>query len=268
MRAAHTRARAALHATAPSDLDEVWGWRGRTLSQSVVTEHGPAWLRLACAPTERIATTFWNGSVDAEQAMPTTLPRPKLRDLYDWSEGPWSYRAELYDRASSPAVSTTAVLTHEPDLSPSWWDGLRRTLHTISRVRTHRRTVFQPFLDHAMPRYLGASVDTVASSWSTAHGDLHFANLGAPALIFFDWEGWGLAPTGYDAAMLHSYSLLVPSVAARIRTELVHILDTPTGRFAELVTITELLHISARSEETELRTPLLQRASHLLERAR
>ena len=268
MRAAHTRARAALHATTTSDPEEVWGWRGRTLSRPVTTAHGPAWLRLACAPTDRIATTFWNGSVEAERAMPTTLPRPKLRDLHDWREDPWTYRSELYDRASSPAASKTAVLTHEPDLPPSWWDGLRRALHTISRVRTHRRTAFQPFLDHAMPRYLGAPVDTVAPSWSTAHGDLHFANLGAPALTLFDWEGWGLAPTGYDAAMLHSYSLLVPSAAARIRKELAHILDTPAGRFAELVTITELLHLTVRSEETDLRTPLLWRASHLLERVR
>ncbi|MGW5879002.1 phosphotransferase [Nocardiopsis terrae] len=234
----------------------------------MLTTAGPAWLRLACARSGQIAATFWNGSADAEQALPSVVPRPRLRELYDWHEGPWSYRAELYDRASTPAVSKSAVLTHDPDPPPTWWEGLRRALHTISRVRTSRRTAFQPFLDHAMPRYLGAPVDTVALSWSTAHGDLHFANLGAPALLLFDWEGWGLAPTGYDAAMLHSYSLLVPSAAARIRAELAHILDTPAGRFAELVTITELLHVSARGEETELRTPLRQRASYLLERAR
>lgn len=266
MRAAHTRARAALHATATSDPDEAWGWRGRTLSQSVVTEHGPAWLRLACAPTDRIAPTFWNGSVDAERAMPTTLPRPKLRDLYDWNHGPWSYRAELYEHAPVSAISPSGVLTRHVDLAPQWWLGLHGALATVSAVRTQRHTVFQPFLDHAMPRYLGEPVATVAPSWSTAHGDLHFANLGAPELILFDWEGWGMAPTGYDAATLHSYSLLVPSVSARIRTELVHVLDTQAGRFAELAVITELLHGVARGDDTELRDPLQRRAEHLLGR--
>ncbi|MGG2461549.1 hypothetical protein ACO0M4_17295 [Streptomyces sp. RGM 3693] len=32
-----------------------------------------------------------------------------------------------------------------------------------------------------------------------------------------DWEGFGLAPVGYDAAMLLAYSLLAPGFADRIR---------------------------------------------------
>ncbi|MFE1876426.1 hypothetical protein ACFW9N_37130 [Streptomyces sp. NPDC059496] len=31
-----------------------------------------------------------------------------------------------------------------------------------------------------------------------------------------DWEGWGRAPYGYDAATLYMYALFTPETAARI----------------------------------------------------
>lgn len=63
--------------------------------------------------------------------------------------------------------------------------------------------------------------------------------------------------------MLHSYSLLVPPIAARIRTELVEVPDTPSGRFAELIVITELLHAATRGDHLALAEPLRRRASLL-----
>lgn len=132
---------------------------------------------------------------------------------------------------------------------------------------TRRVTIEQTFLNRAMPRLLGASVDTATPSWSTAHGDLHWANLAGPTLHMFDWEGWGLAPTGYDVAMLHSYSLLVPPLVARIRTEFADVLDTATGRHAELVVITELLHSTTRGDNLHLADALRHRASALMSRA-
>ncbi|MFD9537016.1 hypothetical protein [Streptomyces sp. NPDC060010] len=45
-----------------------------------------------------------------------------------------------------------------------------------------------------------------------------------------DWEGWGRAPYGYDAATLYVYALLVPETAARIRTQLTPVLDRPEAR--------------------------------------
>lgn len=267
MRTAHARARAALNAQPIPEPAEIWGWRARTLSQAVTTTDGRAWLRLASSPPDQIATAFWNGAADAEHAIPATIPRPRLQALHEWQEARWAYRAELYHHAPVPVASPTAVLTQDPAPPASWWGDLRSALKEISDVHTERLTAFQPFLDHAMPRYLGTPIDTRAPSWSTAHGDLHFANLGVPRLYLFDWEGWGLAPTGYDAATLHTYSLLVPSTAARIRAELAHLLNTPAGRFAELVVITEFLHGVARGRNAELHDPLLRRAEQLLERA-
>ncbi|WUH92261.1 hypothetical protein OG900_20535 [Streptomyces sp. NBC_00433] len=265
MRTAHGSACTALDVRpdSASSSPEVWGWQGRTYSRAVTASDGRAWLRLAGSLTERVNATFWNGSLEAERSLPLSVPRPRLRDTHDWTDGPWSYRAELYDHEPEQPVSPTPTLMTAPDLPPTWWTTLAAALTHIAAVPTRRLSVHQPFLDRAMPRYLGTPVTTEAPSWSTAHGDLHFANLCAPTLRILDWEGWGLAPTGYDAAVLHTHSLLVPPVTARIRHEFAHLLATSAGRHAELVVITQLLHTSA---DLRLRHALRTRAAHVLGR--
>lgn len=267
MRTAHALARAALNVLPAANTHEAWGWHGRTLSQAVTTPHGPAWLRVACAPIGQAVATFWDGSIEAERAMPASVPRPRLRLWHDWNDQGWEYRAELYDYAATRPAATSPVLTAIPDLPTAWWAAVRVTLDDIASVRTSRVTIQQSYLDHTMPRLLGTPIDTTAPRpWTTAHGDFHFANISAPTLCLVDFEGWGLAPAGYDAATLHSYSLLVPPVAARIRTELVEMLDTPAGRFAELVAITELLQAATRGDHLALAEPLRWRASLILGR--
>lgn len=266
MRTAHRQARSVLGVRPTPDGHEAWGWRGRTLSQPVTAPGGPAWLRLACSPTGQIDRTFWDGSLAAEKTIPASVPRPRLREIHDFNHQAWEYRAELYDRITARPIAPSPTLTAAPDLPSSWWTALRTALGDITTISTDRHTTEQQYLDWAMPKFLGTSLDTRAPAWSTAHGDLHWANLCAPRLTMFDWEGWGLAPTGYDAALLHSYSLLVPRVAVRVRGEFAEVLNTPVGRYAELVAITELLHTVARGDNLPLAEPLRQRATHLLER--
>jgi hypothetical protein len=266
MRAAHQRARATLGVQPLPDARETWGWHGRTLSQPVSAPGGPAWLRLACSPSSQIARTFWDGSVQAQQLIPATVPRPRLRETHDWTDDAWEYRAEVYDRVTVGPIAQSPSPTAVPDLPGPWWAALRTALADITSVATDRYTIEQQYLDWAMPRFLGNTPGTTVPAWTTAHGDLHWANLCAPQLQILDWEGWGLAPAGYDAATLHSYSLLMPVIAERIRAELAEVLGTPGGRFAELVTITEILHSTARGDNLPLAEPLRQRAAHLLNR--
>jgi len=268
MRHAHRQARTALGVTPEENIHEAWGWRGRTLSQPVAALDGPAWLRVACAPTGQIVATFWDGSLAAERSIPNSIPRPRLQAWHDWNDENWEYRAELYDRVPCHPIAASPSLETMPDLPSLWWTALHTALDDIATVPTRRVTIEQAFLNRAMPRFLGASIDTTAPSWSTAHGDLHWANLCGPTLNMFDWEGWGLAPTGYDVAMLHSYSLLVPALAACIRTEFADVLDTAAGRHAELVVITELLHSTTRGDNLHLADALRHRASEIMSRAR
>lgn len=241
MRTAHQLAREALNVRSDPDQlpQEAWGWHGRTLGRPVTGPNGHHWLRLAGARTGHTAHTFWNGAHDGEAELPTDLPRPRLRRVRDWTDPPWQYRAELYDREQADPISGTMFPEHIPELPNHWWSGLRAALRQVAAVRTTRRTIHPRYLNEALPRILGTRVQTEAITWETAHGDLHWTNLYTPLRII-DWEGWGLAPAGYDPAMLHAHSVLHPSTAARIHREF-PILDTPTGRLAQLVTIAELL---------------------------
>jgi hypothetical protein len=242
-----------------------WGWRGRTLSGRVESTDGPAWLRLVHTRADSANAKLWEGPRAAEDAMPPVVPRPRLRQSLTWTESLDSYLAELYDLVPEPTVSTESpILRHRPELSDAWWASLRSALDTLAAVPTDRVAVRQAYLDRAMPQFLGQEIDTTVPAWSTAHGDLHWANLTRPTLTILDWEGWGAAPAGFDAAMLHTYSLLVPDVSARVRQHLAHVLNTPPGRFAELVVITQLLQTNSRGDNLELEGPLRQRAAELL----
>ncbi|MFI9785910.1 hypothetical protein ACIHEI_20770 [Kitasatospora sp. NPDC051984] len=246
----------------PIGSREAWGWRGRTLSRPVATASGEGWLRLVSAPANTAGGKLWEGPQEAERLMPPAVPRPRLRERRTWTEAEHGYLAELYDRVTTPTITThEPVLRAAPDLDETWWENLSGTLDAIAAVPSGRVAVRQEYLDRAMPEYLGIPVDTIVPAWTTAHGDMHWANLTSPTLIVLDWEGWGIAPAGYDAALLHAYSLLVPETAAQIRRRLDHILNTPAGRFAELVVITELLQTTTRGDNLDLEGALRARLS-------
>jgi hypothetical protein len=267
MRSAHSHARKALRVYLAEAAREEWGWHGRSLGKPVIAPDGPAWLRVASAPAGPASAIFWNGAVEAERSLPRSIPRPRLRAWHDWDNQDWRYRAELYDHLTDRPASPGPILKHNLGPPKSWWTAMRAMLTNLATVHTDRLAVCQQFLDSAMPRLLGAPIDTTAPApWTTAHGDFHFANITAPAFHVLDFEGWGLAPAGYDAATLHTFSLLVPAVTERVRRELGPLLDSPAGQYAELAVITERLHALAHSEPSALDEPLRLRAVQILGR--
>ncbi|MGP4113990.1 hypothetical protein ACTWP5_24160 [Streptomyces sp. 4N509B] len=208
------------------------------------------------------------GTETAATAIPAAVPRPVLRNIDDWVDGEFAYRAELFSRVTqAPIIADGPTLRTETALDGQWWLKLRNALHLVSEVPTDRIGVRQEYVDRAMPEFLGflgRPVNTTVPAWSTAHGDLHWANMTAPELVILDWEGWGLAPAGFDAATLHTHSLLVPRVAERLRKELGDVLSSPAGRFSELVVITILLQTNTRGDNLELTAALRERAAYLL----
>ncbi|MFF3855739.1 phosphotransferase [Micromonospora sp. NPDC002575] len=223
---------------------------------------------MASAPAGQIIDTYWNGAIEAQESLPPSIPRPQLWHWHDWTDQTWAYRSELYEYVAADTVAMHAVITAPLNMPADWWTSARTALQNITTIDTARVTVQPGFLAWAMPRYLGISAsDYTALPWAPAHGDFHFANLCAPALRILDWEGWGLAPAGYDAAMLHSYSLLTPDVANRVQHELAHLLATPAGRYAELTVIAELLDAAEQGINRELTEPLRRRAATILGRS-
>ncbi|MFF1644867.1 FG-GAP-like repeat-containing protein [Streptomyces sp. NPDC058240] len=218
---------------------------------------------------DKASGKLWTGPEDAERQLPQRVPRPRLHLVRQWAEGENAYRAELYDYVVGGTLSPTPVPAAALRLTRAWWDDLRQALGHLAVVRTERTAVRQAYLDRTMPKYLAfldGPVPTTPPAWSTAHGDLHWANLTGPELGILDWEGWGTAPAGYDAALLHAYSIGMPETAERVRDELSTALDSDAGRFAELVVITELLQSAERGDNSELVPALRQRAGEVWHR--
>ncbi|MGW2081248.1 hypothetical protein ACWCOW_30670 [Streptomyces sp. NPDC001939] len=256
MRRAHTAAARRLRVTATGP--EVWGWQGRTLGRRA----DRWWLRLLCEPADRLGGRMWEGSAAAEAALPRSVPRPRLHDLFDWSAEGHTYRAELSEYVPMPALQRGGpALTRELDLPASWWTDLRAALATTATVPTSRVAVSQQWVDKNFTRLLGIPPAQI-TNWTTGHGDLHWANLTEAPLTLLDWEGWGRLPVGYDIGLLHAYSLPGPVTAARIRAEFTHVLDTPDGRTGELIALAQLLQVFHRASHP-FTSYLSQRAEQL-----
>ncbi|MFF3275916.1 phosphotransferase [Streptomyces chrestomyceticus] len=251
---AHDKAAATLGAIPRGPL--VWGWHGRTLSRRADhPEHGACWLRLLAAPADQAGGKLWTGTADAAHSVPHAVHRPELHGLHDHSDGTNAYRAELTSYVSSPACAPSPVLRRELALTTPWWSSLRTSLKHLAATRTGRVAVRQEWADRAVPRFAGVPAPQV-TEWVTVHGDLHFANLTLDGPVLLDWEGWGIGPYGYDAALLYLYSLLAPATAERIRQTFADVLDSPHGRAALLIVATELLQSASRGDHPELVAPL------------
>ncbi|MEV6839756.1 phosphotransferase [Streptomyces sp. NPDC051133] len=254
MVAAHHRAATRLGVTVTGPAS--WGWNGRTLGRrGHHRRHGDCWLRLDSAPAGRRPDVLWEGASAAWAGLPG-VPQPRLYAVDESRADQMLYHAELAAYLSSQVCFTVPVLSAPLDLPDRWWASLRTSLTAISAARTDRPTVRRQWLDRAFPRFLGLPPPR-CPEFTTAHGDLHWSNLTRQGPVLLDWEAYGTAPRGYDAALLLAYSLLVPQTAARVRAELGHLLDTPAGRVARLTAAAELLENASRGDHPEL-VPKLQ----------
>jgi hypothetical protein len=244
----------------------VWGWHGRTIGCQVDAGDHHAWLRVISAPEGKGTGKLWDGTVLAFQQIPASVRRPELLGYQDWPHAGYDYRAELTEFVTSPVCSSEPWLRRELDLPSAWWASLRTSLAAISEVETGRETLRQEYLSRALPQFLNApNMPTVPARWTTAHGDCHWSNLTLDGPIMLDWEGWGRAPACYDAALLATYTIPAPQTAKRLREELSSLLETPEGRFAELVVLAELIQTTTRGDNLDMLTALRERARDVLQ---
>lgn len=107
--------------------------------------------------------------------------------------------------------------------------------------------------------------DTAApiEQWTTTHADLNWANMTGPDFWILDWEDWGRAPRGLDAANLWFSSLAVRGFfAEKVLQHRRADLDSPNGRTMRLFKCAELLAWADESEP--LFTPAKRAARQLL----
>ena len=241
----------------------------RSIGSLAETDDGKAWLRVCSAREGRGRGRLWTGNADASRLLPPSIPRPVLLRWYDFARDGYEYRAELFEYLPLDTCTDGGhFLTDELDVSDQWWTTLRAALTELAavEVETDRHAVGQEYLDREMAVRLGRpEIPTRVQRWTLAHGDLHFGNITRKGPVLMDWETWGLAPAGHDAAHLVTCAVQAPATCARAREELAEFLEGPEGRFAELAVITETLHIIENGYHPEAEQPLRERARELVE---
>lgn len=255
----HASARCLRALGGAADGPDAWGWHGRTLSRRVVhPEHGRCWLRVQSAPVGKAFGKLWEGNRAAAALFDGQVHKPVLHGSVEETAGSHTYLAELSQYVDEPVCSATPVLRDRLEPADAWWDSLRGDLERVAKTHTERVAVRQEWVDRCVPQFLNVPAPRIAD-WETAHGDLHVANLTGGTPYLLDWEGFGRAPVGYDAAMLLAHSILVLAFAQRVR-ETFPVLHTDAGRVALLVVITELLQAASRGDNTDLVLPLTKLA--------
>lgn len=143
-------------------------------------------------------------------------------------------------------IQPGGILTNDPDLPCSWWERLRAALAALATVPTarvatpHTRPITQRWVRETV-HAMFPGVDPAVDEWAVAHADLNWVNLTAPACRVLDWEDWGHAPRGWDAATLWASSLAVPDLAGHVQSVFDDALNSRTGLLCQLYACAELL---------------------------
>jgi len=146
--------------------------------------------------------------------------------------------AEVLALVIDQPASRDRFLYQAPELSPSWYSDLAGSLSALAaypterRFRVHEHTQYEYLLSATYRRPVPAGTAVV---FGTEHLDLSWENVSAPGFQILDMEHWGLGARGYGAAYLYLTSLGVPQVAERVHGALAGVLDSPNGRYAQLV---------------------------------
>ena len=207
---------------------------------SPVTFRGqPAWLRVSPFLEHEMSRKAWRGT--AEAAAIPGVSKPALLHRTEWhadAPDPVPVSAEVLTLVTDPVASRERFLRTAPDLPPEWFRDLAASLAALRAYPTDRR-----FPVHSPEEYgylLSATYRrpvpaTCVPAFGTEHIDLNWENITAPRFCILDMEHWCTAVTGYGAAYLYLTALEVPAAAARVYEALADVLDTPSGRYAQLV---------------------------------
>lgn len=194
------------------------------------------WVRMELRGPERLDGQGWG--LEAA-AILRGVPIPAWHAGVSWSDPGRGamWRADETDFVGQAPVGRAAAACALPE---SWWHSLRAALEALARHQVSRRATpdcepaTQERVTAAVERVFPGRADTSITTWTTAHADLNWSNVTGPELRILDWEDWGTAPRGMDAARLWFASLTEPALAATIRKHLGTALESRDGRIMAL----------------------------------
>jgi hypothetical protein len=229
-----------------------------------------SWVRIELRGNERMAgpVAGQGWGLEAAQAL-TGVARPQWFRGASWRGEPlrpdtvWRVDEVELILGGDPIRTKPAWLEEADALPPQWWDDLGASLEALAATDTTRL---------ATPDCLPATVARIEADirkvypdvadlhpenwqWTTAHADLGWANVTGPRLWITDWEDWGRAPRGLDAANLWANSLGSPSVAEKVAQRFRSDLESRTGKVMALWRCAQIVawghtHASAHVQAT------------------
>ncbi|WP_028661545.1 hypothetical protein [Saccharomonospora saliphila] len=202
---------------------------------------GGTWVRVERRQRWRINSAVWTGLEAA--ATIREVKKPEWFQSTTWTDPSRDvvWRADEVELMTAPVVGDLATAATLPD---SWWAGLRDSLAALGAHPTERIGMSQAHLTRRITEVFDG-VDTVVDEWTTAHTDLHWGNVSTEGHII-DWEDWGAAPRGHDAATLWQSALPDPEIAARVQREFADDLRTRSGKLAQLLQCANAIRVAAR----------------------
>ena len=211
-----------------------------TVSARAVSNSGDLyWVRVA--PVKDATTWVRPNANEEAQVLADRVPMPLIIHRTEWEETDpeqgniRQVRGEAFEYIEASPISKEPAITEAPNVSDEWWRQLRKT-HDIIQVSEGAGPGRAKFgVLSRIRRVAGADVDTTGLKWSASHGDFHWANLlSTPDLVIVDWEGYGFAPVGLDAATLLTYSLSHPPTADVVREAFSDVLSGKQGFLVQL----------------------------------
>ncbi|MFF0551049.1 hypothetical protein ACFYUL_19030 [Streptomyces sp. NPDC004311] len=219
------------------------------------TDRG-TWVRIERRGLDRIGVQGGDGTASAEAlhgiAKPAWFAGVAWRDESE----PVMWRADETELLPGAPVGS-AVVAEDPGLAEEWWVSLNTSLDALAAQHTNR--IATPDTETVTHELVAGTihsvfpgVDTAVVEWRPAHADLNWANMTAPVFNVFDWEDWGMAPRGLDAANLWGASLAVPALAGRVRRERRDDLESRDGKLMTLFVAAKILGPYADPDDPRL----------------
>ena len=238
--------------------------RCHSVGVRVHTEEEDAWLRVVYDDPEWGVGNYLDGNVSANEIQ--GVPKTSVTHWKEWEDNGRRLRGELSTLVSASTLSSDMTLRGELELSDHWVTQLRTALNGIATHPLPRQGLDSDYVNHGLMAFFGVTADFTAVPWTTAHSDLHWGNITGPELYILDWETWGRAPAGYDAATLYCTSLLCPETATHLHGALAGELDTASGQIATLAVAVRLLRFIDCGDYLPLARPLRDHAHHAIRR--